>query len=749
GGGSWGSRGGGGSWGSRGGGGSWGSRGGGGSRGGSSGRHRTGSSPIAHGSSPSGHMTGSSSAGHGSSSGQASHQQNKDSSTSFIQSEGGGATRPSQTNPIHTSFGPPSAPFGNTGTYTGSQAGKIGFTTDNKQASPLNNPNNPSAPPISHHLSKSTVVPSQSHAPTSFGQPSTPFNPSHGAVPPSIPAWSNPSYTHPPGPVSTNIGFKDHLRPTSMPVPSHVPSAPHLHNSYPPSSFNQRPPPYPVQPSGYQPHSTNNPSHPFPSQPIGHPASYPAHIPPPMPGTFGNPYATHPVGNAYTGHSYPQQQYMLAQPAAQPYIPGQTVIMVPGQQDNGRGFGQMVKEALVFSTINAGVNRLLNPSPHHQHFVSDSSRPASSSTTSETHITYNNHYFNGVPTDNTPAIPPSPSQGSVSYYPASYPSPVSNPAITPGVSIPTIVGNNGNVMNSTGGSSTSTTVGAHRAVAPNGHPSNTMNNQRMSDQWAMSRYRISDEELRTLTEELFDSQEFDTSKYLTLDLQSLSRSPNVTDEAKNPLISVQPDMYEYPPILAIRALYDNYEHNSTVKENRTIAERKEEDLLLDVFLNTNVMDRAMKWLSIRGFIDPDDFERKDTLRHIWFSQFDSSTSGFERVFTSERYGHDLLGVTDWIYFEYQESKNRIDYKGYVDILKLGDSTSLVKLNFQMDDVIRPNATIFMGTLPELEMSLYTICFFARPNDLCPVSLGGKKFNIYTHSFRYYGKDLIDLALPIF
>lgn len=135
---------------------------------------------------------------------------------------------------------------------------------------------------------------------------------------------------------------------------------------------------------------------------------------------------------------------------------------------------------------------------------------------------------------------------------------------------------------------------------------------------------------------------------------------------------MQSEVYQYPTILTIRALYDNYEHNSTVKENRTVTKRKEEDLLLDVFLNTNVMARAMKWLSIRGFIDPDDFERKDTLRHIWFSQFNGATSGFERVFISERYGYDLLGMQDWIYFEYQESKNRIDYKGYVDILKLGN-----------------------------------------------------------------------------
>lgn len=80
----------------------------------------------------------------------------------------------------------------------------------------------------------------------------------------------------------------------------------------------------------------------------------------------------------------------------------------------------------------------------------------------------------------------------------------------------------------------------------------------------------------------------------------------------------------------------------------------------------------MQWLSSRGFIDPDDFEWKDTLRRIWFTQFNGATSGFERIFTSERYDMNLLGVQDWIYFNYQESKKRIDYMGYVDTLKVGE-----------------------------------------------------------------------------
>lgn len=355
-----------------------------------------------------------------------------------------------------------------------------------------------------------------------------------------------------------------------MPVPSHVPSAPYPtsnfnqrlppypttnFNQHPPpystTNFNQRPPPYSVHPSMSHPnqqlpHSTYNPSHPLPGQSIGHPYSYPAHIPPPAPHTFGNPYSTHPVGSAYspTGHSYYPQQHVLAQPASQPYIPGQTVIMVPDQQNSGRGFGQMVKEALVFSTINAGVNRLLNP---HHHFISDRPVSSGSTTTSETHITYNNHYFNGVPSDNTPSVPASPNApqtGVSATYPVNYPStPVNNPAITPGVSIPTIVGNNSSVANPTGSSFAGTTgttnnIGGPPAIASNEQSSagNTMNREASNQQAVANfpQYRISDNELWSLTEDLFAKQEINVSNYLTLHLQNVAISQNITDEAREP-----------------------------------------------------------------------------------------------------------------------------------------------------------------------------------------------------------------------
>lgn len=53
--------------------------------------------------------------------------------------------------------------------------------------------------------------------------------------------------------------------------------------------------------------------------------------------------------------------------------------------------------------------------------------------------------------------------------------------------------------------------------------------------------------------------------------------------------------------------------------------------------------------------------------------------------------------------------------------------------------------MLIGASPELEMSLYTMCFLLRPNEVCPVTLGGQKVNIKTYTLKYKGEDLIGSA----
>ncbi|OAD60592.1 Poly(U)-specific endoribonuclease like protein, partial [Eufriesea mexicana] len=596
-------------------------------------------------------------------------QQNKDINTHFLNGEGGGAMRPR-------------------------------VVTESKQTSPYH----PSAPQ-DDMIKSNTGSHLGNIRPTAPAQPHSSWsNPYLGSNKPLVSNSQPTVSSHSPPP----IGFKDHVYPQTYPTSTSTQFRP-VTNGHPP---------YPIHPMP----SSNSWSHPI-SRGYDQITSTP----------LGNPYSMHTPGGAYSAPGqpsyYPQQTHFLAQPAVQPFVPGQTVVIAPGQQDSGRGFGQMVKEALVYSTINAGVNRILNPHTHH-HYVESKPDPTSTSTT---HITYNNQYFNTPPGVNNNMNSTSTPQA-IGPTTNNFPTEVFN-VVENGIRTPTASHIHEKQITPSTGSSAS-----NDQKNPFNNPANIN---------SMLSYRVSDDELFRISEELFRKRSHDISKYIKLNLQNRVTSPNVTDEAKEPLFTVDADLLEYPSIYVTRSLYDSYAYDSQQKLNRTLETRKKENLLIDTFLNTNEMAITMQWLADHGFIDPDDFERKDVIRRIWFTIFSGSSCGFERVFASENYGSAIIGIQDWIYFENQESLGRINYMGYVDKLDFGNTASLLKLNFQMDGIVKPNATIFVGTLPELEMSLYTICFYARPNNVCPVSLGGTKFNIYTHSFTYFGNEIIDLGLPIF
>lgn len=71
----------------------------------------------------------------------------------------------------------------------------------------------------------------------------------------------------------------------------------------------------------------------------------------------------------------------------------------------------------------------------------------------------------------------------------------------------------------------------------------------------------------------------------------------------------------------------------------------------------------------------------------------------------------------------------------------------MKLHFNQQGVDKPVDTMFVGTSPELEIALYTLCFVTRADNDCRLKLGGKDVNIVSHTFRYRSKNLIGSAYP--
>ena len=267
---------------------------------------------------------------------------------------------------------------------------------------------------------------------------------------------------------------------------------------------------------------------------------------------------------------------------------------------------------------------------------------------------------------------------------------------------------------------------------------------------------ITDEDLEKLSEALFIKDTNNANKYITLNLQKQTTSSSTTDDASEPLLKVNAEAYQIPTVQRVISIYDNYKPDTNVNEQISPLQRQEESLLADTFLSTNVMSAAMRFLADKGKIRKDYYEYKDTLRKIWFNLFSRGqgkigSSGFEHVFMAELKntptGTEVVGLHNWIYYSKEESSGRIDYNGYLKKVDLGDKASIVEIRTKYNGHDKPVTTIFVGTSPELEMALYTVCFYARPDGNCPVSLGGTKFNIVTYKFKYRGNDLVGTAYP--
>lgn len=152
------------------------------------------------------------------------------------------------------------------------------------------------------------------------------------------------------------------------------------------------------------------------------------------------------------------------------------------------------------------------------------------------------------------------------------------------------------------------------------------------------------------------------------------------------LLTVNPQAFQISTIQRVLSIFDNYQLDTHTNEYISPAQREEESLLVDTFLSTNVMSTAMRFLADKGFVRKDYYEYKDTLRRIWFNLFSRGqgkigSTGFEHVFMAETKqidtGTEVLGLHNWIYFNAEETKRRVDYLGYIKKIDLGNVRNII------------------------------------------------------------------------
>ncbi|CAK9802367.1 Endoribonuclease CG2145 [Anthophora quadrimaculata] len=582
---------------------------------------------------------------------------NKNVNTKFLNAEGGGATRPS-----------------------GSQPGKVGWNVPDKKATEtgINTAAKPSAP-VNEHSAKTSATNVQSSA----------YSPSGGY--PRQPA-SNPHQTnsHPNQPYNPSPGQ------------GYNPSVGQAYN--PPLSHGYNPPP---GPGGYY-----------------------------GPGVGGHaPYGAQPSYGGYNpGFGQPSYSPSMGQPQ-------QTILV---QQASKPGIGQLAKEAFVFAGVNAAVNRLIPGGIYGTRSSGGGGGESGGGGVTHTQITYNNYYNNGTAIN--PEQPAAAAAPVAAAAPAAQPAaPAAQPAAVASAEPPGVQPLAQPVAE--------TPQGSQSNAGTNSAPQNNANNQdgKQNNPNPLG-FVTSNDDIKKLTESLFDKEPNSAFKYITMSVQGQKKDDSTNDDAPEPLLSVKDEAYEIPTVKAVLALHDNYEFDVKTKETVTSEEREEESTLLDKILDTDVMKATMKFLADKGYIEDDKYEFKDTMKRIWFSQFkridgDASSSGFETVFLAEKFDSDIIGLHNWIYYAKQEAEKKLNYLGYIKEVKLGDKGAVVKVRSSLDGIVQPVTTVFVGTSPEMEFALYTMCFFTRPNNICPISMGGTEFMIYVSRVNYFGKDILISGYP--
>ncbi|XP_071517800.1 uridylate-specific endoribonuclease D-like isoform X7 [Panulirus ornatus] len=256
-----------------------------------------------------------------------------------------------------------------------------------------------------------------------------------------------------------------------------------------------------------------------------------------------------------------------------------------------------------------------------------------------------------------------------------------------------------------------------------------------------------DAELRDLAEKMFAADVNAVGSQLTLNYQGKGNSG---DLAPGPLFTLVPDSVLNGPTLSLlRKVQDNYEPSVTVTEKQDAAEVAEQNAFLDAITNTKVMHIAEDFLRNKDLIS---HGLRQTLEDIWFTLYSRKggklgSSGYEHVFIGELKGGKVSGFHNWLNFRKEELEGDLNYMGYMRVVDLNGKGKVIKLRFNWLNKPKPVGSIFVGTTPELEIALYTLCFLAKPNANCPVKLAGKKFSIQTWTSNISGKTVIGSAYP--
>ncbi|XP_076438111.1 uridylate-specific endoribonuclease D-like [Babylonia areolata] len=255
-----------------------------------------------------------------------------------------------------------------------------------------------------------------------------------------------------------------------------------------------------------------------------------------------------------------------------------------------------------------------------------------------------------------------------------------------------------------------------------------------------------------------------TSSEYTADWQAQVSDGNTADMSPGKLFSFvdQSVFNAKPTFAAFLALLDNYDSFIGTSDFLSSAEKAEMDDLYSLLRATAIFNKLYEFLLCKGHVSSDeDFKTK--FYNLWFDLYPRSSSasaildssGFEHVMVGELRvsggSKSVSGFHSWLQFYQEERLGRINYFGYVRGIKT--VPYVIGANFawrpstSSRDATKALGSFFLGSSPEFDLAIYTICAFESPNSICNVRLGGASLSIQTWDVNHKSGLQIGSSYP--
>lgn len=113
---------------------------------------------------------------------------------------------------------------------------------------------------------------------------------------------------------------------------------------------------------------------------------------------------------------------------------------------------------------------------------------------------------------------------------------------------------------------------------------------------------------------------------------------------------------------------------------------------------------------------------------------------------------------NWIQLYLEEKKGLLDYRGYINPKRRPGSNGydlpdedqqLITIQFEWHECLKAVSSSFIGTSPEFEIALYTLCFYGGPpNDITDiVELGPYVAEITSYKYTHRGITYVGSTFP--